>query len=178
MVTVTQNYVRNSPVVQALNDVFDHDVLFDLRTSIRFDTCPIEVVRMFVDSIGLGVHTTMFGEAFERAVANNAWFLFNSRNRQSGVDKYAELLRIFYDETFTLTGTLPYQEKSSLAICITAVLGTGLPDADIQVEVERAITWLLPHYTGNLTVFFCSIEDASVVYNTGFHSYVEYNFER
>ena len=126
MVTVAPNYVQNSPVVRAMNEAFDHDESFNLRSSIRYDTCPIEKVRLDADTFGLGVHTTLFGERFERLCLANTWLFFNNRNRKSGLDLYARLLQITYQDTFTLTGTLPYQERSSLQLCITAVLGTCL----------------------------------------------------
>ena len=179
MVNVTQNYVQNSPVVQALNNAFDHDANFDLRASIRYDTCPIEKVRLDAEFIGLGVHTTLFGEAFERKVLQNAWYFCNNRNRPEGMNLYARLLQISYDETFILTGALPYQKRDSIDLCITAVLGTGLPNAEIQSEVTRALSWLLNRWgdDNKLTVQFCTIGDSQIYVGVGTYYRVEYNVE-
>ena len=151
MVTVTHRYIAGTPVKQALDSVFAQDVGFDLRPYLRFDTAPIAVVRSFADSFQLGVHTTLFGEDFERAVANNAYRFDRWRNKRASVDLYARLLQIVYVHTFTFTGV----ERTGVDICISQVLGTALPASAVQAEVRRAIEWLMTDFD-TVTVSFCA----------------------
>ena len=152
----------------ALNDVSESDANYDLRPYLRYDTAPIEVVRSDMASIGLGVYTNLFGEGFERAVAQNVYNFYNQRNRKSGLDLYARLLEIFYVHSFTLTGN----ERTGLTLCITSILGSTLSNAAINDEVTRALKWLLPHWTGNrtLSIMTCHEDNVSIVVTPAFKS--------
>ena len=143
----------------------------DLRFWLDFDTCPIEVVRSYAASIGLGAYTRVFGEAAEREFVKAGYWLYFLRDRQGFVDAWVGFINAAYVHTF-------YRDAGGaiigLDICLSAPPGVNLP-ATYLTDTLRAIRWGLPWFAalpvggGNrgLVVTACAGETAAVVVSAG-----------
>ena len=156
--TTRYNPNRTSLVTRSLIRLWTYPDLNDIRVYYDWDTAPIEVVRQRIADAQLGVHTTIFGEAFERAVGKAMYLFFANRNRRAGVDLYSRLLNISYIENFTLVAGA----RDAIELCISQILGSAATNSQVIEEVRRAMEWLLPHWTGSVTISICATAAADL----------------